>query len=144
MENVEITETRGGNPKYCLLDIPLEIVVRKDGKNSYTVHMQSKKLSYNEITGRNIKNDRHAIYITSVHKEAYHSFSESLINQVRSLSSRNVQLMDIVKEIYYQYHNEEKTKTEIFDLQEEFIEVKKDFDNLKVKMDNICKKIELL
>ena len=144
MENVEIKETkRGKNPKYCLLDIPLEIVTRKDSNNGYTVHLQSKGLSYKKITGTNdIEKDRHSIYITSIHKKAIPSFCESLINQVRSLSNRGVTLSEIVTEIYTQYHNEEKTKTEMVDLQSEFREIKKDFNKLQTKINGFCKKLE--
>ena len=151
MENVIIAETRGGNPKYIIEDLPLEIVARKDGQNSHTVHMQSKELSYNQITGRQIKNDRHMIYITSVKTEAYPIFCESLINHVRSLASKDMGVSDIVQEIYDQYHNETQTKKEVGNLGERFKKLNKEYkiklnelNEISKEMDYICKLMEML
>lgn len=141
MENVEIEETRTGNPKYKLLDIPMAIRVMVDTKRSCRVFMTSRDVDYKKITD---KGTGHDLYITSVNKEEYPILCKSLINQVRSLVKQGVSLQDCFNEIYHQYRTEEETKKEVFDIQKEFKEMsvlKKEFDK---KYEYICKKMEML
>ena len=141
MENVEITQSKKGNPKYILSDIPMAIRVMIDTENSCRVFMQSKEVDYSKITG---SDSAHELYITSVKKDEYPVLCKSLINHVRSLINRDISLQDCLDEIYHQYRTEEETKKEVFNLQKEFKELsalKKEFDK---KYEYICKKMEML
>lgn len=141
VENVEITKTNTGNPKYTLLDIPMAIRVMVDTERSCRIFMSSKEVDYKKITDKGTGYD---LYIASVKKEEYPILCKSLINQVRSLVKQRVSLQDCFNEIYHQYRTEEETKKEVFDLQKEFKELsvlKKEFDK---KYEGICKKMEML
>jgi len=142
MENVEIKETKKGNPKYCLLDLPITINVMIDTENSCRVFIQSDEIPYQEINGYSSKT--YQLYIASVKKETYSIFCQSLIHHIRSLSKQGLSIKEIASEIYNQYRTENETKKEMFNLQEEFKTVKEDFDNLKVKMDKLYAKMEML
>ena len=141
MENVEIKQSKKGNPKYCLLDIPMAIRVSIDTENSCRVFIQSREVDYQKITGRETD---HELYITSVKKEEYPIFCKSLINHVRSLIKRKTSLQSVFNELFNQYRTETETKKEVFNLQNEFKELsklKKEFDK---KYEEICGKMEML
>ena len=148
MEHVTVSKTRGGSPKYCLLDIPMAIRVAIDSENSCRIFISSKEVDYTKITG---KSSDQPLYITSVKEEEYKIFCKSLIYQIRSLCNRNVSLQTVFTEIYHQYRNEESTKEEVGNLQNEFKKLNKTYKKqlkglLKTseEMDIICKKMEML
>lgn len=141
MDNVEITATKKGSPKYRLLDIPMEIRIAIDSENSCRVFLQSKEVDYSKITGREVEQP---LYLTSVKQEEYPIFCKSLINHIRSLIRRKTSLQNCFNEVYCQYRTEEETKKQVFNIQKEFKELsdlKKQFDK---KYEYICSKMEML
>ena len=152
MENVIITETRGGNPKYYLEDlgITIRIELRKSEPSAH-IKLSSKEIKYAEITGKDIKSQTNTVHIKSVPVDAYPIFCESLINHMRSLAAKNMNVTEIIKEIYDQYHNETETKKEVVNLQEKFKKLNKEvkqkideLNELSKEMDYLCKQMEML
>lgn len=151
MEKVIITETKGGNPKYIIDGLNVVITALKTSDETYNVNINHRDLSYIKITGKQIKKDRHTIFIKCVSEEVYPTFCESLLYRIKSLSNRNIPITEIVQEIYNEYHNETETKKEVSNIQEKFKKLNKEYKaklneltELAKEMDYMCKQMEML
>ena len=159
MENVTITETRGGNPKYILNNSGAEVRVELRKKdNTAQIHLKHSEIDASEIYGREISVGNNEIYLKSLPKTAYTYFCEALINQINDSYSTGQSMQEIAIKLYNTYQNNENVKNEVYDLQEKFKELNTEYkqrvseitekvdelNEISKEMDYICKLMEML
>lgn len=152
MENVIITETRNGNPKYIMEDLGVSICVelRKDG-NSAQIKMKHEDIIAGNIYGREVTQNVHEIYLKSLPRDNYSTFCENLIVIIRLLAEQGLSISQIADKLYSQYQSNENIKEDVVNLQEQFKKLNKEvkqkideLNELSKEMDYICKQMEML
>lgn len=152
MENVIVTETRKGSPKYIIddLDVSIRVELRKGG-NSAQIRMKHKDILASNIYGREVTANVHEIYLKSLPREAYPIFCENLIVTIRLLTEQGLSIPEIAKDLYIKYQCNENIKEEVFNIQETFKKLNKEYKTkleelteISKEMDYICKQMEML
>ena len=142
MENVTVTETRGGNPKYILNNSYAEVRVELRKKdNTAQIHLKHSEIDASNIYGREISVGNNEIYLKSLPKTAYPYFCEALINQINESYAEGKSMQDIAFKLYNTYQNNENVKNEVYDLQEKFKKLNAEY---KENLSQITKKLEEL
>ena len=150
MENVIITETKGGNPKYTLDNVNVTIYAELRKKEpSAQIKMRSKEMDARKISGQ--KTNPTSLYLGAVPIESQEVYCKGLLKTIAILTKRGLSIQEIGMELFSQYRNDENTQKELLDIQKKFKKLNKEYkeklgelNELSKEMDYMCKQMEML
>ena len=155
MENVEVTETRGGNPKYTHTSTGIRLYLTRNqsqkDKGNASLYLGCLELTASDLTGKDSDNNKHDVRLKTIDFESHYDVCQAYMAQIVSLNKLGLTPSEICSEIYTGIKGINEPEVELGNLKFEFKELNKkhkqllnELKDIQEQMDEICNEMEML
>ena len=155
MENVIITETKGGNPKYIHKPTGIRLYLTRNNSQKQngnaSLYLSSLELTASDLTGKDTDVSKHDVRLKTIDFEGQFDICQAYLIQINSLHNYGLKPTEICKEVYFGIKGTTEPEAELGNLKSEFKELNKkhkqlleELEEIQKQMDELCNEMEML
>lgn len=155
MENVLITEIKGGNPKYIHKPTGIRLYLTRNNsqqnKGNASLYLSCLELTASDLTGKDSDSTKHDVRLKTIDFEGQFDICQAYLIQINSLKNHGLSAVEICKEIYFGIKGTNEPEAELGNLKSDFKELNKrhkqllnELKDIQEQMDELCNEMEML